>query len=269
MDTRGAYLGRGVAAQGSRASSQSTKEWCTFAMQPKGLHAASQRTERGAAPVRGSCWSPFPGSRCRPSYALGTTPPHQLIGVGMGCFPLRDDRFLRIRRRAGMWSRKQQCPGQPVCLAPKRSQEAFCLPSPQIYTYPCQPPTSPAAPTGVPQPCCPRGGAVETAGFEERPPNDGPGPAPGTRVTARNQGKSGPKPRSGTPKPGPADQTRLREPGAISQQPRTLGPGTAQAYLKPEQPRGARNLHPAPTPQDPTAIPEGPVPKRRQNRRYP
>ena len=42
-----------------------------------------------------------------------------------------------------------------------------------------------------------------------------------------------------------------------------------QAYLKPEQPRGARNLHPAPTPQDPTAIPEGPVPKRRQNRRYP
>ena len=70
---------------------------------------------------------------------VSTRPPSGgLIGVGIWCFPLRDDRFLRIRRRAGMWSRKQQCPGQPVCLAPKRSQEAFCLPSPQIYTYPCQ-----------------------------------------------------------------------------------------------------------------------------------
>ena len=244
MDTRGAYLGRGVAAQGSRASSQSTKEWCTFAMQPKGLHAASQRTERGAAPVRGSCWSPFPGSRCRPSYALGTTPPHQLIGVGMGCFPLRDDRFLRIRRRAGMWSRKQQCPGQPVCLAPKRSQEAFCLPSPQIYTYPCQPPTSPAAPTGVPQPCCPRGGAVETAGFEERPPNDGPGPAPGTRVTARNQGKSGPKPRSGTPKTrtGRSDPS----PGTWGDFPATQDPGSRHRPGLPETGAAQRRPEPAP-----------------------
>ena len=96
-----------------------------------------------------------------------------------------------------------------------------------------------------------------------RAPPLGPASRPGTRA---NPGRNpGPAPQ----KPGPADQTRLREPGAISQQPRTLGPGTAQAYLKPEQPRGARNLHPAPTPQDPTAIPEGPVPKRRQNRRYP
>ena len=77
-------------------------------------------------------------SAFRRGIAQTFTPP--LIGVGIWCFPLRDDRFLRIRRRAGMWSRKQQCPGQPVCLAPKRSQEAFCLPSPQIYTYPCQPP---------------------------------------------------------------------------------------------------------------------------------
>ena len=104
--------------------------------------------------------------------------------------------------------------------------------------------------------------------IDTRPPNDGPGRAPGTRVPARNQGKSGRKPRSSTPNPDRQIQPRLREPGAISQQPRTLGPDTAPASLRPEQPRGARNLHPAPTPQDPTAIPEGPVPKRRQNRRY-
>ena len=37
-----------------------------------------------------------------------------------------------------MWFRKQQYPCQPVCLVPKRRQKAICLPSPQIYTYPCQ-----------------------------------------------------------------------------------------------------------------------------------
>ena len=37
-----------------------------------------------------------------------------------------------------MWVRKQQYPCQPVCLVPKRRQKAICLPSPQIYTYPCQ-----------------------------------------------------------------------------------------------------------------------------------
>ena len=43
-----------------------------------------------------------------------------LTGVGIWCFPLRDDRFLQVRRRARMWFRKQQYPCQPVCLAPKR-----------------------------------------------------------------------------------------------------------------------------------------------------
>ena len=61
-----------------------------------------------------------------------------LTRVCIWCFPLRDDRFLRVRRRARMWFRKQQCPGQPVCLVPKRCQKAICLPSPQIDTYPCQ-----------------------------------------------------------------------------------------------------------------------------------
>ena len=37
-----------------------------------------------------------------------------------------------------MWVRKQQYPCQPICLVPKRRQKAICLPSPQIYTYPCQ-----------------------------------------------------------------------------------------------------------------------------------
>ena len=59
-----------------------------------------------------------------------------LIGVCIWCFPLRYDRFLRVRRRARTWFRKQQCPCQPVCLVPKRRQKAMCLPSPQIYTYP-------------------------------------------------------------------------------------------------------------------------------------
>ena len=49
-------------------------------------------------------------------------------------FPLRYDRFLRIRRRAGMWFRKQQNHCQPVCLAPKRCRKAISLPSPQ-YLY--------------------------------------------------------------------------------------------------------------------------------------
>ena len=62
----------------------------------------------------------------------------RLTGVGIWCFPLRDDRFLRVRRRARMWVRKQQYPCQPICLVPKRRQKAICLPSPQIYTYPCQ-----------------------------------------------------------------------------------------------------------------------------------
>ena len=43
-----------------------------------------------------------------------------LTGVGIWCSPLRDDRFLQVRRRARMWFRKQQYPCQPVCLAPKR-----------------------------------------------------------------------------------------------------------------------------------------------------
>ena len=37
-----------------------------------------------------------------------------------------------------MWVRKQQYPCQPICLVPQRPQKAICLPSPQIYTYPCQ-----------------------------------------------------------------------------------------------------------------------------------
>ena len=37
-----------------------------------------------------------------------------------------------------MWVRKQQYPCQPICLVPKRCEKAICLPSPQIYTYPCQ-----------------------------------------------------------------------------------------------------------------------------------
>ena len=68
-----------------------------------------------------------------------TLPRGGLIGVCIWCFPLRDDRFLRVRRRARMWFRKQQFPCQTVCLVQKRCQKAFCLPSPQIYTYPCQP----------------------------------------------------------------------------------------------------------------------------------
>ena len=43
-----------------------------------------------------------------------------------------------------MWVRKQQYPCQPICLVPKRRQKAICLPSPQIYTYPCQ-----LSPTGA------------------------------------------------------------------------------------------------------------------------
>ena len=57
-----------------------------------------------------------------------------LTGVCIWCFPLRDDRFLRVRRRAGMWFRKQQYPCQPGCLAPKRRRKAISLPSPQ-YLY--------------------------------------------------------------------------------------------------------------------------------------
>ena len=68
-----------------------------------------------------------------------TFPRQGLTGVGIWCIPLRDDRFLRVRRRARMWFRKQQCPCQPVCLVPKRRQTAMCLPSPQIYTYPYKP----------------------------------------------------------------------------------------------------------------------------------
>ena len=47
-----------------------------------------------------------------------------LTGVGIWCFPLRDDRFLRVRWRAGMRFRKQQYPRQPGCLAPKRCRKA-------------------------------------------------------------------------------------------------------------------------------------------------
>ena len=82
-----------------------------------------------------------------------------------------------------------------------------------------------------------------------RAPPLGPASRPGTGA---NPGRN-PDPAPQTP--GPADQTRIREPGAISQQPKTLGPDTDRASLRPEQPRGARNLHPAPTPQDPTGNP--------------
>ena len=67
------------------------------------------------------------------------TPQVPLTGVCIWCFPLRCHRFLRVRRRARTWFRKQQCPGQPVCLAPKRCRKAISLPSPQIYTYPYKP----------------------------------------------------------------------------------------------------------------------------------
>ena len=73
-----------------------------------------------------------------PTVSVGLPPPRKLTRVCIWCFPLRDDRFLRVRRRARMWVRKQQYPCQPICLVPKRRQKAICLPSPQIYTYPCQ-----------------------------------------------------------------------------------------------------------------------------------
>ena len=57
-----------------------------------------------------------------------------LTGVCIWCFPLRDDRFLRVRWRAGMRFRKQQYPRQPGCLAPKRCRKAISIPSPQ-YLY--------------------------------------------------------------------------------------------------------------------------------------
>ena len=72
-----------------------------------------------------SAWRRWPASSSRVS---------PLTGVCIWCFPLRDDRFLRVRRRAGMWFRKQQYPCQPGCLVPKRRRKAISLPSPQ-YLY--------------------------------------------------------------------------------------------------------------------------------------
>ena len=106
-----------------------------------------------------------------------------------------------------------------------------------------------------PQPCCPRGGAVETAGFEERPPNDGPGPAPGTRVPARDRGKSGPKPRSSTPHNTRTDGS-APSPGTWGDV-WTQGPGSRHRPGLPETGAAQGRPEPAPgtNPQDPTAIP--------------
>ena len=69
-----------------------------------------------------------------------------LTGVCIWCFPLRDDRFLRVRRRAGMWFRKQQYPCQPVCLAPKRRRKAI---SPSKSTVSIHTPVRGVAPPQV------------------------------------------------------------------------------------------------------------------------
>ena len=61
---------------------------------------------------------------------------------------LRYDRFLRIRRRTGMWFRKQQNHCQPVCLAPKRWRKAISLPSPQYLYRPLSAPAGGRAWTG-------------------------------------------------------------------------------------------------------------------------
>ena len=61
----------------------------------------------------------------------GGSPP--LTGVGIWCFTLRDDRFLRVRRRARMWFRMQQCSRQPVCLVPEShfpSKSTISIPTP-------------------------------------------------------------------------------------------------------------------------------------------
>ena len=131
-------------------------------MQPKGLHAASQRTARAVL--------------LRFAAPAGATPP---VRDSSQCTQTGAARVRgSSRNHSPSWSHS---PGS-------RRRQSYALST-----------TSPATPTGAPPSRAARGGAVETAGFEERPPNDGPGPAPGTRVPARNQGKSGPKPRSGTP----------------------------------------------------------------------
>ena len=45
--------------------------------------------------------------------------PLTLTGVCNWCFQLREDGFLRVRRRAWMWFRMQQYSRQPVCLVPE------------------------------------------------------------------------------------------------------------------------------------------------------
>ena len=141
------------------------------------------------------------------------------------------------------------------CFAPHRTRccSGFAVPV-ELCSRHHSPTTSPAAPAGAPQPCCPHGGAVETVDIDTRPPNDGPGRAPGTRVPARDRGKSGPKPRSSTPTPGRADWTRLREPGAISQQPRALGPPGLNPTANPRRPNTGQHH----TPRDPTTAPHRP-----------
>ena len=74
--------------------------------------------------------SPRPATGLSPAQTAAERTPPPADRVCIWCFPLRDDRFLRVRRRARMWFRKQQCPCQPVCLVPKRRQKAICLPSP-------------------------------------------------------------------------------------------------------------------------------------------
>ena len=86
------------------------------------------------------------GERYGSSSALIVRDP-ALIGVCIWCFPLRDDGFLRVRGRAGMWFSKQQYPCQPVCLAPKRCRKAISLPSQQYLYIPLS--GDPASHTGL------------------------------------------------------------------------------------------------------------------------
>ena len=110
-----------------------------------------------------------------PRAPLSYTPWDTLTGVCIWCFPLRDDRFLRVRRRAGMWFRKQQYPCQPGCLAPKRRRKAISIPSPQYLHIPLS-----AGGRGVP--------AHRGRGDWPQPPpraqrRAGPGPVLGRRET--------------------------------------------------------------------------------------
>ena len=115
------------------------RAWRTFS--PAALRSASRCS--GSIPVT-TVWASSRTSAYMARYISsdGTCPTTisaacrmiPLTGVCIWCFPLRDDRFLRVRRRAGMWFRKQQYPCQPGCLAPKRRRKAISLPSPQ-YLY--------------------------------------------------------------------------------------------------------------------------------------